>query len=73
MKRCAKCQGRFQENEGEVSVDGEFVCSNCAEGNPEEGETACPECEESSEELKAEGVCPACGYEADQKDEEGDA
>lgn len=65
MKTCVSCKERVSEEEGTTNEKGQFVCSGCLDEIEADGarRMECPECGETSEELKDDAVCPHCGYE----------
>ncbi len=70
MKTCAYCSTKVQDDEGRKDEEGNFVCLECAGEQAAEAGTACPSCKEKSDEYDAEGVCPNCGHEkSDDEDE----
>ncbi len=60
MKKCSVCREKSPEDEGRMDDDGKFVCVDCDQAGPHGEEMECPECGESSEELRTEKVCPHC-------------
>ncbi len=70
MKKCTVCREKFPEDEGRIDDDGKFICVDCDQAGPHGEEMECPECGESSEELRTEKVCPHCAAELDEIDED---
>ncbi len=68
MKNCVYCAKKFQEDEGALNEDGDFVCTACAEAEEEQETQKCSQCGEESEEYKEDGICPSCGFSKDRED-----
>ena len=66
MKTCTLCKTRVDEEEGQLTESGKFVCTDC--GNEIQEDSAfCEECGE----IKEDGKCSVCST-GEEDDEDGE-